>query len=63
MGTSEELPAGASDDLTGLIKGQSSVEIYECDKTGNIREKWLHTKDDRIISVWLHPTHLPRSPG
>lgn len=35
---------------TILAKG-ADVEILECDKTGNIRTKWLHTADDRVIPV------------
>jgi hypothetical protein len=42
-----EFPEGISE----LLKRGNDVEIFECDKSGNVRSKWLHKPDHTVVSV------------
>ncbi|KAF4122004.1 Vitamin B6 photo-protection and homoeostasis [Geosmithia morbida] len=37
--------------ISSMLSAGDEVEIFECDKTGHIQERWLHTSDGRIIPV------------
>lgn len=45
------IDAEDSEGIAELLSGEKDVEIFECDKTGNIQQRWLHTTDNRIIPV------------
>lgn len=47
---------GAGNGIASLLTNDHDVEITECDKTGHVRQKWLHTADNRVIPV-LAPLH------
>lgn len=49
---------GAPTGIASLLSSGNDVEIVECDKTGHVRRKWLHTADNRVI-----PVPLSRSPS
>ena len=50
-------PVNAKDrkGIAGIFLEDSDIEIFECDKTGNVQQRLLHTADNGIISVTLPP--------
>jgi hypothetical protein len=39
------------DGLSDLLADGRPVEILECDKSGNVQQRWLHTKDGYVVPV------------
>ena len=44
-------PGERKDGIAALLSGGDDVEILECDKTGNIRQRLVHTADGRVELV------------
>jgi len=41
----------SSEGISDLLKRGNEVEIFECDRSGNVRSKWLHKPDHTILST------------
>ncbi|CAH0015197.1 unnamed protein product [Clonostachys rhizophaga] len=43
------------DGLSDLLADGCPVEILECDKSGNVQQRWLHTKDRYVVPIQISP--------
>lgn len=43
--------------IANLLALGADIEIFECDKTGHVQERWLHSADGQVVSVGQPPRH------
>ncbi len=54
LGGEDQLPIKQPvhlEDAANLIASDQNIDIFECDKTGNVRQQWIRTGNGQLIPV------------